>query len=95
MLNIATSFCAISVIIGIAYVLLHRCTDGEQRVVERSKRKINLQARRQEQQQQEARKETFVRVGAETPEDECEDPSPPLAVVQAPLKLGPKQRAKK
>ena len=35
------------------------------------------------------RKETFVRVGAETPEDKTDDPSPPLAVVRQPLRLRP------
>lgn len=33
--------------------------------------------------------ETFVRVGAETPDDKKEDPSPPLAVVGLPLRLAP------
>ena len=83
-LGILTSCLTIAVVSGVAYILLCGCSKDQQ--------KNRVEQRRKNPDAPKRRKEIFVRVGAETPEDDCEDPSPPLAVVQAPLKLGPRAR---
>lgn len=90
-LGILASCFTISVVTGVVYVLFCGCAADKERRVERRKRRFDVK-QRDETVSTTRRKETFVRVGAETPEDDCEDPSPPLAVVQAPLKLGRKAR---
>ncbi len=98
-ISFVTAFCCTFGFFAFFYVLYAYLSGegGEEGILEkRGRRRGRNKMRRAEREEKELqskgekkRTETFVRVGAETPEEKkTEEPSPPLTVIRSPLQLG-------